>query len=94
MYKPTQKCMMVHYDTIDMVRAHDMQPCKYEIICKLAYDAMNLQKMLPENNEYLVKGLITQQTLTSWKNDVFKLRKVLGSDLKYQKFLECYSKNP
>ena len=93
-YKPTNKNMIICYDTLCLIRNHDQKPCKYKIITRLVHDAINLQHTL-ENKEMLIEcQLMSYKSLTQYKNEVFKLRKVLGSNERFYRLLECYSKTP
>ncbi len=93
-YKPTSKAMITYYDEIYFVAEPNNSPCKHKLIARLANDALNLTYTLKYKNELIASELMSCRTMIEYKNEIFKLRKVLGSDFKFQKLLECYIKSP
>jgi hypothetical protein len=93
-YRPTNKAMITYYDEIYLVEEPNKSPCKHKLITRLANDALNLTYTLQHKKELIAGHLMSYSTMIEYKNEIFKLRKVLGSDLKFQRFLKCYVRNP
>jgi hypothetical protein len=93
-YKPTNKHMIIEYDSVYLLKTPERQPCKHKVITKLCYDAINLEHTLQNKDELIESKLMSYSCMTQYKNEVFKLRKVVGSEDKFYRLLECYSKTP
>lgn len=93
-YKPTNKHMIIVYDSVNLLRNPNCKPCKHKVITKLCFDAINLEHTL-QNKDMLIKSeLMSYKSLTQYKNEIYKLRKIIGSLDKFNRLLECYSKSP
>lgn len=92
-YRPTNKSMIITYDTICVSRNPEAL-CKHKVIAKLCCDAMNLESTITNKQELLQCGLLSYKCLIEYKNEIFKLRKVMGTDIRFDRLLECYSKSP
>lgn len=93
-YKPTNKSLFMNYDTIYSSRNIGQKLCKQKVIASLANDAVNLEYTVQHKDEMLKCGLMSYQYLTQYKNDVFKLRKVMGTQERFERLLECYFRTP
>lgn len=95
-YKPTCRSMFADYETIKCCKHYNSatyKPSKGKIIAKLVRDAQHLAFTL-ENKKTLFKAeLLSYKSMIQYKNDVFKLKKIMGSEERFNKLVATYTRN-